>query len=62
MPGSFGLLLLAAALLGVCSVTGSEWAGKGSLMMSDQRTGSGHACSRTGTCPTPAAMSDARRE
>ena len=35
MPGRLGLLLLAAALLGVCSVTGSEWAGKGSTMMSD---------------------------
>ena len=62
MPGRLGLLLLAAALLGVCSVTGSEWAGKGSSMLSYLRSGSGHACSRAGTCPTPARISDAQSE
>ena len=56
MPGRLSLLLLAAALVGVCSVTGSEWAGKGSPMWSDERSRSGRACSRVGTCPPPACM------
>ena len=60
MPGRVGLLLVAYSLLGVCSVTGSEWAGKGSPILSHQRSRSGHACSRAGTCPTPACMYDAR--
>ena len=61
MPGRLSLLLLAAALVGVCSVTGSEWAGKGSLMWPDERSASGHGCSRGGTCLPPACICDYRQ-
>ena len=33
MPGTHSILVLAVALLGVCSVSGSEWAGKGSRIL-----------------------------